>query len=180
MEAIQSHLSVIFQGIRDGKNFSEYTDSLRRAVESLPSDARTFGTKSGQVPRKGFHHMCDGVAHVFNEHKHEAVPILVAYSGLLGAKGIIENMASEEVFYIYFPKNDPDKAFLRIVCLGNMIQVECFSESELKGIFHDAHIVMIDDTQKTGATFDRAEQAIRLHCQPKSTKKRAYVVVPLL
>lgn len=81
------------------------------------------------------------------------------------------------MFYIFFPKNCPEESFLRIKYVNNQIQISCLDSQEIGDIFHNENIVMIDDTQKTGATFDKAEKKIRQFCHPKNILKKALVVV---
>lgn len=85
-------------------------------------------------------------------------------------------MAPGEIFYIFFPKNVPEEAFLKVSCSENHIHLSHLHESNLREVFHDRDIVLIDDTQKTGSTFDQAERRIKKFCEPRSTTKKSLVV----
>lgn len=171
------HLQNIVQGIKDDKSFAQYTEELRWDISLLSKKSIVLWTKSAQVSRGGFSHFCDGISTVFNTYKKEWVTILVAFSWLLWLKWIIQKMQSWESFYIFFPKNSPDKSFLSIVCEGNKISISLLNDQQRWSIFHDKSIVMIDDTQKTWSTFDKAEKKIREFCSPKNITKKALVVV---
>lgn len=177
IEKLHTHLQVIFQGVKDGKSFHQYTQALREDVGKIQNNAQILWTKSSQVSRNWFTPMCDGIAKVFNWGKKEGIPILVAFSGLLWIKGIIQDMHSGEVFYIFFPKNSSEKSFLQVTCSGEIIHIARLHEWQLRDFFHDKDIVMIDDTQKTWATFDQAERKVRRFCGPKSITKKSLVTV---
>lgn len=58
-------------------------------------------------------------------------------------------MKSGESFYIFFPKNSPEKAFLSVCFYDNQISISSLGESEIQDVFHDKNVIMIDDTEKT-------------------------------
>ncbi len=176
LQKLQEHLSEIFQWIRSWKSFSEYTKKLRIATLNLPKNLLVLGTKSAQVSRNGFSPMCEWIAQVFNESKKSGIPVLVAFSGLLWIKWIIEEMAPGEIFYIFFPKNVPEEAFLKVSCSESLIHLSHLHESSLREVFHDKDVILVDDTQKTGSTFDQAERRIKKFCEPRSTTKKSLVV----